>query len=155
MEYELILWLQGWAYFMSFFNYICVFLFLFIRIGAGIIKGFVTSNQAIFDKKQRCSIKDIVTLVKVTDSECIFECEGNGKTYIIDKDNTMSNIDERSVGNKYDIYINENDPEEFLIEWDLKGQYKLDLGTIGKGVNKEIWALILIIVLWSKAMPWI
>lgn len=110
----------------------CIFV-LFIKICIGVIIGFIDDNKAIFDKKLRCNAEYTIKLMTVTNKKCIFKCEDNGKTYIIDRDDIISNINETSLGYEYNIFINKDNPDGYFITWALKGQYKFNLVTVCKG----------------------
>lgn len=133
MVSELLFALQGWSYFISFFNYMCVFLFLFIRICIVAIIGFVDDNKVIFDKKRKCNAEYTIKLMTVTNKKCIFKHEDNGETYVIDRDDIISNINESSLGYEYNIFINKDNSNEYFITWVLKGQYKFNPVTVCKG----------------------
>ena len=115
MVSELLFALQGWSYFISFFNYMCVFLFLFIRICTVAIIGFVDDSKVIFDKKRRCNAEYTIKLMTVTNKKCIFKREDNGETYAVDRDDIISNINETSIGYEYTIFVNKDNPDEYFI----------------------------------------
>lgn len=147
--------LRDWLIPVAYTSYTCVFLFLFIRICIGVVIGFVDDNKVIFDKKRRCNAEYTIKLMTVTNKKCIFKREDNGETYIIDRDNIISNINETSLGYEYTIFVNKDNPDEYFIPWALKGQYKFNPVTVCKGVYKEIITLVVVYLLWSNGVSWV